>query len=200
MTASANTTERSEKIGPGLLVLIVGPSGAGKDTLIDMARNLFAGNEAVIFPRRVVTRAASAYENNLMITPDEFEAAVAANSFALSWRAHGHGYGLSHAIDGELREGATVVANISRMAVTEARQKYQNTLVVLVTAPDEVLAARLAARHRPSDGAIDLRLRRVSLDEAAAPDVVIDNVGDAEQHGRELVEAITARQRSLKRG
>jgi len=48
--------------------------------------------------------------------------------------------------------------------------------VVAVTAPPEVLAARLLARGRLSDGPIAQRLQRAAADVAA--DVVIDNVGD----------------------
>ena len=52
------------KIGPGRLVLVVGPSGAGKDTLIAGARVKCLNNPTIVFPRRVVTRAASVAEDN----------------------------------------------------------------------------------------------------------------------------------------
>ncbi len=193
MSAPATITATAQKLGPGRLVIVVGPSGAGKDTLIGIAQGLLADEEMVVFPRRVVTREASAYENNLTITPTEFESAVLAGSFALSWRAHGHGYGLSHSIDGDIRKGMTVVANVSRAIVADARERYQNTLVVLITAPESVLAERLAARQRPSDGAIDARLRRASLEDRPEADAVICNVGNAEQHGRELADIIAGR-------
>jgi ribose 1,5-bisphosphokinase len=183
----------SGKIGPGLLVLVVGPSGAGKDTLMRIARRELADDPTVVFPRRVATREATAYEDNLTITLAEFERAVAADSFALSWQAHGHGYGLSHAIDGDIRGGLTVVANVSRTIVTEARERYRHTAVVLITAPPEVLAERLASRQRPSDGSIDERLQRASMESGLTPDATISNVGSAEEHGRVLADMIAAR-------
>ncbi|MFX8473955.1 hypothetical protein ABTL69_19320, partial [Acinetobacter baumannii] len=60
--------------------------------------------------------------------------------------------------------------------------------VVSVTAPPEILAQRLAARARSSDGQLDGRLRRAVA--APAADVVINNIGRAEDHAAELLKAI----------
>src|SRR5712671_4090552 len=86
-------------IGPGRLVLVVGPSGAGKDTLIGLARAACADDGSIVFPRRVVTREASIYEDNEQISSDAFRQALARNEFAMHWEAHGHCYALSRAID-----------------------------------------------------------------------------------------------------
>ncbi len=56
--------QRPAAIGPGRLVLVVGPSGAGKDTLIGLAQAACAEDGTIVFPRRVVTREASASEDN----------------------------------------------------------------------------------------------------------------------------------------
>ena len=188
--ASAISGDRpAAAIGPGRLVLVVGPSGAGKDTLIGLARAACADDDSIVFPRRVVTREASSSEDNEQLGLEAFRLARAQGEFAVHWEAHGHCYALRRAIDHELRQGRTVVANISRTVVEAMRRVYAELVVVSITAPPEILAGRLAARARGSDGRTADRLNRI-VDEAAAPDLIIMNVGNAEDHARELLCAI----------
>jgi ribose 1,5-bisphosphokinase len=162
-------------IGPGRLVLVVGPSGAGKDTLIAGARLACVGNDTVVFPRRVVTRPSSAAEDHDTVTADAFDRRVGAGAFALWWDAHGHRYGIPSSIHDDIRAGRSVVCNVSRSVTGQARQHYERVAVVLVTAPADVLAARLAARARASDGDVATRVARAAGLDAAA-DIVIQNV------------------------
>jgi ribose 1,5-bisphosphokinase len=184
MTASAS------KIGPGRFVLVMGPSGAGKDTLIAVAKRLVAPD--VVFPTRVVTRPPSQFEENSYMAPPEFDAALANGEFALHWLAHDNAYGIPRQIDDDIRLGKTVVINVSRTIIPEARERYRNVMVVMITAPPEVLAARLANRGRASDTSVAERVQRAALPDVAAADLVISNVGSAEAHGRELAGAIMA--------
>ena len=181
---------RPATIGPGRLVLVVGPSGAGKDTLLSLARAACADDANIVFPRRVVTREASEFEDNEQVSPEAFGEALARDEFAISWEAHGHCYALASAIDDDIRAGRTVVANVSRTVIEAMRRAYADVTVVSVTAPPEILKRRLAARSRGSDGPLEDRLRRTLDATSAAPDVTIRNVGSAEAHARELIEII----------
>ena len=93
-------------------------------------------------------------------------------------------------INDDIRAGRTVVANVSRTVIGALREAYANVVVVAITAPPEVLAQRLAARSRHSDGNIADRLARSVDDMAAHADVTILNAGSAEYHGRQLVRVI----------
>jgi ribose 1,5-bisphosphokinase len=187
--APAITADKSAAIGPGRLVLVVGPSGAGKDTLLGLAKAACFDDGNIVFPRRVITREASTSEDNEEVSAGTFREALSRNEFAVHWEAHGHGYALPRAIDDELRAGRAVVANVSRTVIEAMRRAYAEIVVVSITAPAEILGRRLAARARSSDGEIAGRLGR-AVDNAAAPDVTISNVGSAEHHAQELLRII----------
>ena len=182
------TARNPAGIGPGRLILVVGPSGAGKDTLLGLAKVACAEECNIIFPRRVVTREASSSEDNEWLSPEAFRESLARGDFAMHWEAHGHCYALPHSVEDDIRAGRTVVANVSRMVVDALRRAYADVVVVSVTAPPQVLAERLAMRARGSDGRIEKRLQRAVDD--AVPDVTILNVGRAEDHARRLLRVI----------
>jgi ribose 1,5-bisphosphokinase len=186
----AISDHRPAAIGPGRLILVVGPSGAGKDTLIGLAQAACADNGHIVFARRVVTREASRFEDNQQVSLEAFQQGVARGEFAMHWEAHGHCYALPRAIDDELRAGCTVVANVSRTVVDEMRRAYADVTVVSITAPPEILTQRLAARGRGSDGPIERRLSRAVDEAQAAPDVTIINVGSVEDQAGEFVQVI----------
>jgi ribose 1,5-bisphosphokinase len=177
-------------IGPGRLVLVVGPSGAGKDTLLRLAQAACVDDHDIVFPRRVVTRESSADEDNIAMSPAEFHRGRDHGDFAVHWEAHGHSYALPLEINDDIQAGRAVVANVSRTVIAALRQAYANVVVVAITAPPDVLAQRLAARARHSDGNITERLSRSVDDAAAQADVTILNAGSAEYHSRQLVRVI----------
>jgi ribose 1,5-bisphosphokinase len=181
---------RAAAIGPGRLFLVVGPSGAGKDTLLGLARTACADDPNIVFPRRVITRQASDSEENEEVSLEAFRHALARGEYAMHWEAHGHCYALRRGIDDELRAGRTVIANVSRTVVGPLRRDYADVLVVSITAPPQVLAERLAARSRSSDGQIEARLDRTVDENSSRPDATIVNTGSAEYHARQLVRII----------
>ena len=188
--APAIARDRAAVVGPGRLVLVVGPSGAGKDTLLGLAKTACADDSSIVFPRRVITREASASEDNEEVSAEAFQAALTRDEYAMHWEAHGHRYALRRAIDDEIAAGRTVVANVSRTVIAAMRRAYAQVVVISITAPPDVLAARIAMRARGSDGKIEQRLGRTVDETATAPDVSIVNVSSAEYHARQLVRII----------
>jgi ribose 1,5-bisphosphokinase len=155
------------KTGACMLFLVVGPSGAGKDTLMDGVRAELAGDLRFRFVRRMVTRAPGVGEDHHPATPEDFAAMRDAGGFALHWEAHGLGYGIPADIDADLQAGRTVIANVSRGVIAQAARRH-DVVVLEITAPPEVLAARLAGRGRESVAEIADRLAR----QMAVPDGV----------------------------
>jgi phosphonate metabolism protein PhnN/1,5-bisphosphokinase (PRPP-forming) len=142
----------------GRLIAVVGPSGAGKDTLLAEAARR---RPDLVVARRVITRPEAAggepYEG---VSRAEFAARRAAGAFALDWEAHGLLYGIPAGIDAHLSAGRDVAFNGSRAALAQAAARYPGLVVVLVTAPAAVRAARLRARAREDAAAIAARLAR----------------------------------------
>lgn len=161
----------------GVLVLVVGPSGVGKDTLIGGARKALDGDKRFSFVRRLVTRPADIdLEDHVSLDLAEFAAAAAAGRFSLTWQAHGLDYALPIGVDTDLTLGRVVVANISRHAVPQALAKYPLCRVVQISAEISLRAARLAQRGRESRDQIVARLARegAALPADISP-IVIDN-------------------------
>jgi len=182
---------RRDRIGPGHLVLVVGPSGAGKDTVLSLVRARAQHDASVVVARRVITRPSGGTEEHDTLTDVEFDRAAADGRFALWWGAHGNQYGIPVAIDADIAAGRTVIANVSRGVVASARARYACVTAVLVTAPPEVLEQRLAARGRGSDGDLAKRLARASTGEAAlTPDVTISNVQAPEVAAAKLLDVV----------
>ncbi len=170
-----------------MLVLVVGPSGAGKDTLLMAARAALTDDPRMRFVRRTITRPAEAGgEDHEAVTEAEF----AARSHALRWQAHGLQYGIPADIAADLDGGVTVVANVSRQVIAEAAGRFP-VRVIEVTAPPEVLAARLAARGREDAEDVARRLTRSVSIPAGVPVLRVVNDGTLEEGVAKFLAALT---------
>jgi len=174
----------------GGFVLVVGPSGAGKDTLLRLAREELASEPRLRFARRVVTRPESAAEAHDTLDEAGFLAALADGAFCLHWQAHGLRYGIPARYAEAARGGALVVANVSRGVVAPARAALPGVTAVEITAPPEVLAARLAQRGRAEDGDPAARLARQA---SAEVELRILNDSTAEAGAALLLQHLRAR-------
>ncbi|SOY94976.1 putative bifunctional: glycosyl transferase and thymidine/pyrimidine nucleoside phosphorylase [Cupriavidus taiwanensis] len=149
----------------GTFFFVVGPSGAGKDSLMDGARAALDDN--YVFARRVITRPeGAAGEAHEGVSEAEFARRQANGEFLVTWDAHELRYGLPRSLVSELERGRNVVANGSRAVIAQLAARLPRFVVVLVTAPHDVLARRIAARGRESGEEV---ARRVARTGAALP-------------------------------
>ena len=182
----------------GALVAVVGPSGAGKDTLIDAARKALTGNPRFIFPRRVVTRPVNPdLEVHESVSDAEFHRAEDEGAYAAVWRSHGNAYGLPVSIVEDVARGHVVVVNVSRAVIDTLRRRVALVHVIHVSARPDVLAERLRARGRESADQIAARIARNNeIGLPTAPITLIDNSGDV----NDAISAFIAACHSVARG
>ena len=145
---------------PGSFIFVVGPSGAGKDSLISAARERLSP-ESFVFARRTITRRAGAPgEEHEACTPEEFARREAAGEFLITWHAHSLHYGLPSRLLDELAAGRSVIANGSRNMITTLAARVPSLLVVEVSAPAHILHERLHGRGRETADDVAKRLQR----------------------------------------
>jgi ribose 1,5-bisphosphokinase len=170
----------------GTFVAVVGASGAGKDSVINFARDRLG--DAVVVVRRAVTRAADGgSEDHDSLSPEAFASAERDGRFALSWEAHGLSYGLPVALEDDLAAGRVVIANLSRAVLPRLLARYPAALVVEVSAAPEIIAQRLAGRGREAGDDIRRRMERSANFRLPPSTVQIDNSGDLDRAGNRFV-------------
>ena len=166
----------------GALVYVMGPSGAGKDSVLDRARALLPADLPIAFAHRYITRPAdTGGENHVALSPAEFALRRAHGLFAFHWHAHGNDYGIGHEIHAWRQAGLAVVVSGSREHFRTMDGIDEATVPVLITAPAERLKERLLRRGREDAGAAAERLRRGladDLDVAGAVTIVNDGALD----------------------
>ncbi len=167
----------------GCLVLVVGPSGAGKDTLIEGARLRFAGDTRFVFPHRLITRPSlPEAEVHETISRAEFDAMLKSGAYGLAWQAHGLGYIIPAWVADAVADGRIAVCNTSRGVIAQAVARFAQTHVFYIDAMPEIRAGRLAARGRESAEEIAGRVsREVPMLSGDVPVTSLDNSGTMEE-------------------
>lgn len=105
----------------GTWVLVCGPSGAGKDTVIAQARAQIGRCPGIVFARRLITRPAHPASDHSPVERAEFDRWRAAGEFALHWRDNGFDYAIPADYARQVAVGCTVVVNGSRTHLVALR-------------------------------------------------------------------------------
>ena len=173
----------------GRLIYLIGPSGAGKDSLLDAARAALA-ERGVRIARRVITRSPEAVgEAAHSVSAEQFERMEAEQ--ALAWRANGLAYGIPAEIDAWLAAGEDVLVNGSRGYLPQARRRYPDLLAVLLTVEQDVLRERLLTRGRETPEQIEARLARNALFSGELDDYIrLDNSASLERSVERLLQLL----------
>lgn len=173
------------------LIYVMGPSGAGKDSVLGWLRQQLPQGLPVHWARRTITRPACAGgEAHEPVDSAGFEALEAAGAFALAWRANGLCYGIRHSQLQGLQAGGWVLVNGSRGHFPQALARFPGATGLHITAPAPVLQQRLLARGRESAGAVQARVARAMAFAPPAGVIELCNDGSLEQAGRVLLQRL----------
>jgi len=176
------------------LYYVIGPSGAGKDSILDYVREHLQSDGSVAFAHRYITRPAeSGSENHIALSEQEFHLRLGAGLFTMHWASHGLHYGIGVEIDHWLTKGVNVVVNGSRGYLEEAATKYHQLCPLLIDVPPSILHERLLKRGRESEEQITKRIHRATqFATITHPNLVhIDNSGPLHQAGEQMITLLT---------
>lgn len=173
----------------GALVAVIGPSGSGKDAVIEAAKPSL---DRVIFPRRVITRPAGPGEDHRPADEAAFGVLEESGAFAVTWRAHGLSYGVPSEVAELVRAGGVAVVNVSRGVLRELPRRFGRVRIVRVTVPEDVRRERILSRGREDRAAAEARLARADPSPDHPVDLEIVNDGTLEEAAARLAEFVRA--------
>jgi phosphonate metabolism protein PhnN/1,5-bisphosphokinase (PRPP-forming) len=183
----------------GRLFFIVGPSGVGKDSLLQWVKNQLPDDAGPVFAGRSITRAAHASEAHEPMTQEAFLQAAQAGHFSMRWQANDTHYGIRRGIEAELKAGRDVIVNGSREYIPQLRQLFPDVQILWIAADAAMIRQRIEGRSRETGAALEKRLLRATEFTAQEADgdgngvIHIDNSGPLEIAGRRLLEIFQRR-------
>lgn len=175
---------------PGRLFFFVGPSGAGKDTLLQWVQQRLPSDADTVFARRTITRPAHASEAHEPADASTFWALAAAGHFSMIWQANDLFYGIPRGIEADLKAGRDVVVNGSREYVPRLLELFPQAQVIWVEADTEQIRKRIEGRQRETGPALLKRLDRAKQFTPDGEVIRLDNSGPVEIAGRRLLEML----------
>jgi ribose 1,5-bisphosphokinase len=170
------------------LIYVIGPSGAGKDSVLQALREIWQELPPAYWTRRTITRPVQpegeAHEN---VTPPEFERLCSEGAFAMAWRANELSYGVRTEELIALSQGYCVFVNGSRAYLPQIMARWPSCTVVQISASPDVLLQRLNRRNRESTQAISQRMARTVEVELPQSAISIVNDGSLQEAAQSLL-------------
>lgn len=163
------------------VILIVGPSGSGKDTLLRHARETLASQHGFNFSKRYITRPPDSNEDNYYVDHLAFEQLRRGGFFLSTWQAHNNLYGIPYHIFTTNEASSAIVCSISRTAIGDFEKVYTNSITINVTVNDEKLRERLTKRGREDELSISRRIQRAKLPIQSKKLITFDNSAALEE-------------------
>jgi len=199
--AQSERRERPIAGAPGaMLVIVSGPSGVGKDTVIS-SLCLIPTLPERYFVVTCTTRPRREYEvdgvHYHFLSAEEFERKRDAGGFLEANLVHGHWYGTPRDdVRTALLAGRDAILKIDVQGAAVVKQKVPEALLVFLVPPSlEDLFQRLQARATETADELDIRQRNAALELARQDDydhVVLNETGQIAKTAARVDEIISA--------
>ena len=175
------------------LVIISGPSGVGKDTIIDALRER-PRDPDYHYVVTCTTRQPRPGEvpgvSYQFLTVEEFEALREAGELLEYAEVHGNWYGTPrHEVADALAEGHDVILKIDVQGASAVKQRAPDALLVFIVPPSlEELFQRLRSRATETADELEIRQRNAALELARTGDYDRVVVNETNQQARTAAE------------
>ena len=193
---------------PGaILVIISGPSGVGKDTIIDVLRRRDVEKERVADRHYVVTMTTRGRREGEVdgldyhfVSRQEFLRVRAARGFLEANEVHGNWYGSPRdQVRDALRAGKDVILKIDVQGAQKVKEQVSEALLIFIIPPSlETLISRLRSRATETADELEVRQRDAAIEIARQGDydhVVVNETGKVEQTA-DRIESIIGAERA----
>ena len=160
------------------LYFLIGPSGAGKDTLLREIKSTRYAEKQPLVAHRYITRPQRMFdENHIELSTFDFHQRKESGLFLFEWCSHGNQYGIGREIKKWIKSGNDVIVNGSREYLSQARKIHPSLIPIWITVAETVLYQRLSNRGRETEADIELRIQRNRELELTKPEscVLINN-------------------------
>lgn len=164
----------------GLLTIVSGPSGVGKDSVLVELHRIYTG------AKRCVTTTTRLPRNGeidgvdyTFISVEEFRKRIAEDGFLEYAEVHGNLYGTPRQwVEEALEKGADVILKIDVQGGLAVKQKMPDALMIFITPPSiEELERRLRSRSTESEEQIIKRLENAQheLEQIPQYNYIVEN-------------------------
>ncbi len=154
---------------PGNLFVVAAPSGAGKSSLVKALMELDSHVQPSVSHTTRPPRGQEKHGREYyFVSPQEFDAMVAGDSFVEWAHVHSQRYGTSKkAIEDRMSQGTDVILEIDFQGAIQIKKIFANAICIFILPPSwEELRSRLERRGEDSPEVIELRLKNAAIEMA----------------------------------